>query len=389
MFKVSVGQAFSVEGREAVSQAIYDALLNIENEPVALAFIIASFEYDFQDILNGAVTQLGNAPLIGFSTSGEMTSEGCHRRSVVVALIAGEEIKSRAEWLPNFSEDSQHVVQQMSKALDIESSQGGALFLVPDGLVGDYEVLLNSLPGGEYTFAGCLAGGDLHRGRTFQIGGDKVGAGGLAGAFLSGGNIRLGVGAAHGWQPVGASFKITMARGPWIRALDGKPASESYAHLFGRRVRDWAFPPLNTLVRLYPLGIERDGDRPLMVRTPIRVEADGSLRMSATIQDGSVGHLLVGGTDSCLEAARTAAKDALNALGSATPKMALVFADISWQMLLTSRMGSEVEAVREVLGDDIPIAGGYTFGQLVHLNGASSPEFLNQHIEVVVIGEGE
>ena len=136
MFRVSVGQAFSVEGREAVSQAIYDALVKIENEPVALAFIIASFDYDFQDILNGAVTQLGNVPLIGFSASGEMTSEGCHRRSVVVALIAGEEVKSQAAWLPNFSEDSQRVVQKMSKALDIESSQDGALFLIPDGLVG-------------------------------------------------------------------------------------------------------------------------------------------------------------------------------------------------------------------------------------------------------------
>ncbi len=389
MFKVSVGQAFSVEGREAVSQAIYDALVNIESEPVALAIIIASFEYDFQDILNGAVTQLGNTPLMGFSTSGEMTSEGCHRRSVVVALIAGEEIESRAEWLPNFSENSQLVVQQMGKALDIKNHQGGALFLTPDGLAGDYEGLLKNLPDGDYSFAGCLAGGDLHRGRTFQIGGDKAGAGGLAGAFLFGGNICLGVGAAHGWQQVGASFKITMARGPWIRALDGKPASESYANLFGRQTRDWAFPPLNTLVRLYPLGIEREDDQPLLVRTPLRVEADGSLRMSAMIQDGSVGHLLVGGTESCLEAARTAARDALNALGSATPKMALIFADISWQMLLTSRIGSEVEAVREILGDDIPIAGGYTFGQLVHLNGASSPEFLNQHIEVVVIGEGE
>jgi hypothetical protein len=34
------------------------------------------------------------------------------------------------------------------------------------------------------------------------------------------------------------------------------------------------------------------------------------------------------------------------------------------------------------------IAGGYTFGQFTHMAGAPRPEFLNQHIEIVLIGEG-
>ena len=386
---VSVGQAFSVEGRQAVTQAIYDALVKIESEPVALGFIIASSEYDFQEVIKGAVTQLGNTPLIGFSASGEITNEGSHRRSVVAALLAGEGLESRAEWLPDFSENSQKVTQQMTKILELNNIVKGALFLVADGFGGDCDSLVNSLPKGEYWFAGCQAGGDLRLGRTYQIGGDKAGSGGLAGAFLSCENVRFGVGAAHGWQPVGASFKVTGASGFLVRALDGRPAAESYANLFGRKARDWAIPPLNNLVRLYPLGIEQEGDLPLLVRTPLKFEVDGSLRMSAEVPDGATCHLLVGGTESCLEAARRAAGDALQALGSATPKLALVFADISWEMLLKSQPGSEVEAIREVLGKDIPIAGGYTFGQLVHLEGAPHPEFLNQHIEVVVIGEEE
>lgn len=387
--KVSVGQAFSVEGREAVTQAIYDALMKIEAEKVDLAFIIASFEYNFQDILSGAVTQLGNTPLIGFSTSGEITHTGSHRRSVVVALVSGEGLQSRSEWLPDFSEDSPRVAQEIIQTLKVDDKTKGALFFVADGLGGDYEAMIDSLPEGEYYFAGCLAGGDLRQERTFQIGGTKVGVGGLAAALLSGENIRMGVGFAHGWRPVGAFFKITGVRGVWVRSLDGKPASETYADLFGRRARDWAFPPLNTMVRLYPLGIEREGDQPLSVRTPTRIEADGSLRMSVAVQDGATGHLLVGGTANCVEAARKAAGDALQALGSATPKLALVFVDVSWQMLLTSQAGSEVEAVSEVLGKDIPIVGGYTYGQLAHPNGEHRPEFLNQHIEVVLIGEEE
>jgi hypothetical protein len=386
---VSVGQAFSVEGREAVTQAIYEALLKVESEDIKLAFIVASFEYNFQEILNGAVTQLGNTPLLGFSTSGEITAEGSHRRSVVVALVFGEDIQSRGEWLPEFTDNGAIIIQEIVKTLKIDSGTKGALFCVADGLSGDYKGILQSFPEGECRFAGCLAGGDLHQERTFQIGGAKVGTGGVASALLTGEKIRLGVGAAHGWQPVGAAFKITRSDGYRIEALDDKPASESYAELFGRQARDWALPPLNTLVRLYPLGIEQEGEPKLLVRTPLRVEADGSLLMSAAVPEGVVGHLLVGGTESCLEAARQAAGDALQDLGDAAPKLALVFADISYQLLLTNQSGIEVEALAGVLGQDIPIIGGYTFGQLAQRNGAHPPEFLNQHIQVVLIGEEE
>jgi hypothetical protein len=384
---VSVGQAFSVEGREAVTQAIYEALIKVENEDVKLAFIIASFEYNFQEILNGAVTQLGNTPLLGFSTSGEITAQGVHRRSVVVALISGEDVQSRGEWFPEFTDNGAILIQEIVKTLKIDSNTKGALFCVADGLSGDCEGILQSFPEGKCRFAGCLAGGDPHQERTFQIGGAKVGTGGVASAILTGEKIRLGVGAAHGWKPVGAAFKITRADGCRVQAMDDKPASESYAELFGRQARDWALPPLNTLVRLYPLGIEQEGQTTLLVRTPQRVEADGSLRMGAEIQEGAVGHLLIGGTESSLEAARQAAGDALQDLGDATPKLALVFVDISYQLLLTSQSGSEVEAVAEVLGGDIPIIGGYTFGQLAQRNGAPRPEFLNQHVLVVLLGE--
>ena len=388
-FKIAVGQAYSVQGRDAVTQAIYEGLLSIGNEPVALAVVIASYEYDFQDILNGAMTQLGDVPLIGFSTSGEMTSEGKHRRSVVVALIADEDIDSKAAWLPGFAEASRHTTTQIAENLSLDTESEGILLAVADGLGGDYETMLTALPKGKFQFAGCLAGGDLRLGRTFQIGGDKVGAGGLAAAMLKGAHFRMGVGAAHGWSQVGTSFKVTRARGPWIRALDGKPASDSYAALFGRRTRDWAFPPLNTLVRLYPLGIQDENGTGMTLRTPLRVEADGSLRMSADVPDGSTGHLMIGSTERCMEAARTAASDALRDLGTARPKLALIFADVSWEMLLKGQPGNEVDAVQDVLGNNVPIAGGYTFGQLAHFTDAPAPQLLNQHIQVVIIGEEE
>jgi hypothetical protein len=384
--KVAVGQAFSVEGREAVANAVYDARLTLGNAGINFAIIIASFEYDFQAIFNSAQTQIGDVPMIGFSTSGELTNNGSHRRSVVVALISDPQLECVSDWLPGFSDHSARITREMIQSLTLTSEQKGLLLLVADGLNGDYEEVVNNLPPGRYQFAGCLAGGDMRLGRTHQLGGNRHGAGGLAAAFLSGADLKVGIGTAHGWQTVGAKFNITKVHGPWVRLLDDKPASEGYANLFGRQARDWAFPPLNTLVRLYPLGIERNG-QPLMVRTPLRVETDGSLRMNAKLEEDQVGHLLVGSRDTCVKAARQAAKDALESLDGAAPRLALVMADISWQILFQGYEGTEIAAIREILGENVPIAGGYTFGQFTHMAGAPRPEFLNQHIEVVVFGE--
>jgi hypothetical protein len=45
--------------------------------------------------------------------------------------------------------------------------------------------------------------------------------------------------------------------------------------------------------------------------------------------------------------------------------------------------------VREIVGENVPIAGGYTMGQIVPGPGINSPQFLNQHILVLAFGEAK
>lgn len=384
--QVAVGHAFSVEGREAVARAVYKARLILGNVRVSFAVVVASFEYDFNAVFSAAQTQIGDVPMIGFSTSGEFDQRGSHRRAVVVALISDDDLDAKADWLPGFGESSQQITRRLVKDLGLTSEQQGLLLLMADGIHGDYETLVNTLPTGRYRVGGGLSGGDIHLDHTYQLGGNKAGAGGLAAALLSGSHLVFGVGAGHGWHPVGAKCRISGVYGPWVRSLDEKPAFERYAELFGREPRDWAFPPLNTLVRLYPLGIERDG-QPLLVRAPLRMEADGSLRMHAALTQGDTGELLIGSRDQCLRSARQAASDALEMTAGATPRLALVLADISWQMMFQGYEGAEIEAVQSVLGDDVPLIGGYTFGQFHQMSRAPRAEFLNQVLQVIVFAE--
>jgi hypothetical protein len=383
-----IGTSQALSGRDAATQAMHNALDQVGRNPVFLGIVISSYHHPIQQVVSSVSALVGDAPLIGFSTSAEISTKGLNHHSTAIALLTGDNVKVRADWWPGFGDDSRSVTQRMVNNLQLPDSEGN-LLLVADGFNGDINQLCNTLPRGEYQIAGCLAGSSLHQARTFQMGGRQFGTSGLAAALISG-NITIGIGAEHGWQPVGAYYKVTSASGLWVRELDHTSIAEVFSNLFMYPKRDWCFPPLNEIVRLYPLGLEREADDGLVVRSPLKMESDGSLRMNAIVPEGSSVQILVGSTSNCIEAAKKATRTALAGLGTAQPVLALVVPDISWQLLFRSTPGQEIHAVREILGPNVPIIGGYTFGQLNCSTQSLEnkiPELLNQHFEIILFGE--
>ena len=356
----AVGKASALDGREAGLQATHHALNSLGAVAPILGIVISSYQYDAQQVINGIASLIGNTPVIGFSTPGGMTSDGLQPHSVVLALIGATDARADITWLAGYTQGSREVSQQLAELLKRKPQQPALLFA--DGFNADAEQFCASLPAGT-NLGGALSSGDMNTGNAYQIGGAQFGAGGLALARLEG-NIRVGVGYGAGWQPVGTHFRVTRSRGFWVRTLDGRPASETYAHLFGYPARDWAFPPLNHLARLYPLGLEQL-DKSLLLRSPMRVEADGSFRMNAAVGDGTEAYLLVGSLSACQQAATAATEQALAALEGARPVLALVLADMAWQMLFEAQVGADMAAVQATLGTNIPLAGGYTLGQII------------------------
>ncbi|MBK9602347.1 MAG: FIST C-terminal domain-containing protein [Anaerolineales bacterium] len=376
----SVGSAQALDGREAGLQAAHQALNHLGANSPVFAMVIASHQYQAREVLNGVTSLLGELPMIGFSSPAGLTNEGHFQHSVVVALLSGD-FQADAMWLPGYAQSGRETAAKVADhAAAREERQ--SLLVFADGFNGDAEQFCGAIPSG-MSVLGALSSGDINTGNTYQMTGTQTGTGGMVAAFLRG-EIKIGVGYDHGWDQVGKQFRVTRSRGFWLRTLDGRPASEAYAALFGYPARDWAFPPLSYLARLYPLGIELGDD--LVARAPIRVEADGSFRMNATIRDGIDAYLLVGSRAACERAARDAAQQALLKLGDAKPVFALVLVDIAWQMLLKANPGAEIEAVRDILGANVPVAGGYTLGQIVSADDAP-PKFLNQHIVVIAFGE--
>ena len=379
---VSIGQAQELNGREAGLQATHQALNRLGTGAPAFGIVIASHQYQAREVVSGVSSLLGDTPMIGFSSSAGLTAAGLHSNSVIVALLGGD-VLAETRWLPGYAQSGRETGAQLARqAADLADTR--ALLFFADGFNGDADQLCNALGESNFPLAGGLSSGDLHTGHSYQIAGPQTGNGALAAAFLRG-DLRVGVGTAHGWNPVGSQFRVTRSRGFWLRTLDGRPASETYAQLFGYPARDWAFPPLSHLARLYPLGVEQ-GDQ-LLVRAPIRVEADGSFRMNAPVRDGADAYLLVGSRVSCERAAQLAVQQALQQLEGRKPAFALLLVDVAWEMLLKSHPGAEIAAVKDILGEGVPIAGGYTLGQVLPGRETRTPQLLNQHIIVVAFAE--
>ena len=379
---VSIGSAQELNGRDAGLQAAHQALNKLGSAAASFGFIIASHQYQAREVISGVSGLLGDTPVIGFSSPAGITSEGMRPNSVVVALLSGD-FDAETQWMPTYAQNARETGAKLAKQLADKNNRGIIFFA--DGFNGDADQLCAALAT-SIPLAGALSSGDLHAGLSYQLAGPQTGSGALAAAFLRG-NVRVGIGSAHGWNPVGSQFRVTRSRGFWLRTLDGRPASETYAQLFGYPAREWAFPPLSHLARLYPLGIEMGGDN-MVVRAPIRVEADGSFRMNAQVRDGSDAYLLVGSRGACENAAQQAAQQALHQLQGAKPAFVLVLVDIAWEMLLKSHPGAEITAVQEILGKEVPIAGGYTLGQIAPGKDSNVPQLLNQHMVVIAIAEG-
>ena len=381
-FHAAVGQAQALDGREASLQATHQALNNLGTVAPGLGIVISSHHYQARDVASGTASLLGDVPLIGFSTPAGLSKEGLLQNSVVVAVISVDDLDAKSYWLPGYAQSSRETSAQLENL--VSGKKADHVLFFADGFNGDAEQFCNALTPKDVNFMGCLSSGDLHSGNTYQIAGNQTGSGALS-ALAFRGNLKLGVGYAHGWAPVGGQMRVTRSRGFWLRTLDARPASETYAELFGYPAREWAFPPLSHIARLYPLGVE-EGEN-LAVRSPIRVEADGSFRMNAPVRDGADAFVMVGSNRNCQQAAQEAAQQALRKLDGASPAFALVLVDIAWQMLLKANPGVEITAVQEIIGDKVPIAGGYTLGQVVPGGVSMPPEFLNQHIMVILFGQ--
>jgi hypothetical protein len=383
---VGVGRSTHPDPATAGGAAAREALAGRDDTRLVLA--LASGEYDPPELLAAVDAVTGGAPLVGSTTSGQITTAaGEGPRSVVIIALGGDGLAA-----------STAAVELSGRSLRDIGAEAAACV----GDVADREhrvlVLLSSVRGldhqelvlGAYSVVGAgvpLVGGrtatDRAEVRALQFPGRAV-LGSAVVAAAIGSDAPLGVGARHGWRPVGEPMLVTGSDGPVIAELEGRPALDLYLERLGADPAVGEDPAAFAAFALtHPLGLARRSGESHVRHIAGADAAARTLRCPTGVPPGSLVWTMEGDDASVLHATDAACTDAIAALGG-RPPLGLMLFDCAARRGVLGDGAEEREAARVARhAGGAPLAGLFTFGEIARTRGIHG--FHNQTLVVLAV----
>ena len=358
---------------DAAHQAAATALASLEGARPALAIVFASRSYDDTDRVSAAVgAELRGVPIAGGTIGGALFDRaGVRQRGVLVALLGGDGVVAMTATAPITSADMLEsvtaaalVARDADRAARAGFEEALCVTFAPAGLV-DGEALVAAVrkgTGARMQLAGALTGGasPFDRPRVFVRDGELSDHVVLAGVFT---RTPVGVAARHGCRPASSPRVVTRSEGAWLLELDGRPALErllvdiSAAH--GRSVA--ADDLLESPANRYVLGLDVPSHVEPLLRCPMVVRSDGSVRLAASLSEGTRVTLMHAQASDMLEAAQWAGSLAHERAGHQAVG-GLVLTCHKRLVRLEDRFPLEPAAISRALG--APVAGACVFGEI-------------------------
>ena len=185
-----------------------------------------------------------------------------------------------------------------------------------------------------------------------------------------------------GWLPFGPERKITSSKGNILFEIDGQPALDLYKKYLGEKANELPQASL-----LYPLNVTpEDKDEPV-VRTILSINNENnSMVLAGDVPVNSRVQLMMASIDGIAEGAQHAAEIAMENRKS-KPQVALIVSCIGRKLVMNQRVEEEIEHVKEIIGENVAIAGFYSYGEMAPFNGKSSCELHNQTMTLTLISE--
>ena len=377
-------------GNPDLSAALTEALEQMhgtapERTPqLVVAFV--SPAYDVAAFARALKQTVGDVPVIGCTTAGEITNGRATNQGMVLWALGGEGFQVRVGLGQGSAAGLRDAAREAAACCsDLPGGGHRALVVLADGLCGDqmevvrgaYEAVGSAVP-----LVGGCAGDDMVMGGTQQIFNDQVLSNAVVVAAISS-EAPIGIGVAHGWKPVGQQMLVTGSSGTSVSSLDDKPALDVY--LEALNVPEEATRSQSAFASFaatHPLGIPRRDKIEIRYIAGADFE-NRSLTLIASIPQGGTTFLMEGDAQSVLEATGKACTDACGNLAGESPIAMLLFDCVARRSVLASAaVEHEIQTVQDVVGD-IPTAGFYTYGEIARTQGAGG--FHNQTLVALAL----
>jgi hypothetical protein len=394
LIKTGVSRSNNADAQKAGQEACQQAIDQMGQKP-DLIMVFSSVALDQEKMLQGVNTAAQGALVVGCSDSGEITTQGPANKHVAVMAMASDQIRFTAGLGKNVKADSHRAGQEAAEEVTKKAPEKISLFIsILEGLTGNGAAIVRGIQavlGGHFPIIGGSAGDDFAFKKTFVYYQDQVLNDAVVGLGLTG-NFSWGVGVKHGWEPIGLSMKVTKSEGAVLKELDNEPALKIYEDYFGKKAEELIKKPIAKMAYTYPLGMSVEGSSELLIRDVVIANEKGEITCAAEIPQGSEIRLMLGDSEKAIQAAKEAAENALTQLKGSSPKAIFVFNCMARYKLLGPQIGEEIEAIQNVLGQDVPLIGFYTYGEQAPLGGRIEPDvcqsvFHNETMCLLVIGE--
>jgi hypothetical protein len=368
---VGVGHSSNENSFKAGQEAASEALNKHRGTPEVL-IVFGSTRFDHQRLLAGINSITGDIPMVGGTTAGEISTSGFLTESLVIMGLSSDRLDFATGIGLNMSQDEVACGAALADNIRNKAPFEEALSLLvfPNGMGGDgIKVIdgLHSVLGTGFEVVGGYLGDDERFKNTFQYYNGEVYTDAITGLLVCGKErFRTGIGVRSGFESIGNRFYCTESEGNVVKKFDNDRALDLYKEFLGEK-RSRRLPGI---CLEYPFGLIDEkvsitGEEYFQLRCGLAVDHEkGIITLAASIPEGSAITLTTASRGDIINGAKLAAEQAKNCLKGARLQAILMFSCVGRKLVLGRRTQEEVSAVRSILGEDIPIIGFYTYGEI-------------------------
>jgi len=268
----------------------------------------------------------------------------------------------------------------------LENEGLNAVFIISDGAhINGSELVAglneNNLP--NIPITGGLAGDAARFTQTLTGLNAAPTEGNVIAVGFYGKNLLVGHGSFGGWDEFGPERIVTKSIKNVLYEIDGKNALELYKQYLGDYVNELPGSAL-----LFPLSLRMKGKDENLVRTILSIDETGkSMTFAGNLPEGSTVRLMKANFDKLIEGSSDAASFSFEGIRNKDPELAILISCVGRKLILQERTEEELQAAKEILGDNAVITGFYSYGEISPFNPSSRCELHNQTMTITTFRE--
>lgn len=387
---MAVGHSDDIDLQDALTAVFAECDVALDGATPLAGLVHASWDTDHQAVVDRIRDRYPGIELAGTTSVGEMSSVlGFSEDSVELALFASDSVDIAAGLGRELAADPVAAVRAaVADARSRSAGQPSLCIAMPTIGTVEASVVLDALRAQLGPDVPILGGGAApqdpaadprqRHGEGRQLVRDEVADDAIA-ILLFSGPLTFSFGVHTGWRGVGPRATITRVADGEVAEIDGRPALDFYERYLGT-----AAPAIANPVAVFEAP---DSER-FYLRTPVAYAREtGRILFFGSIPEGATVQLTLAGAEDIVDGARASIADALAAYPAGrTPDAALLYSCATRRFLLGTRVGGEIEAVRDALGSVTPIAGLYCMGEIAPPVPGAQSRFHNATMVSILLG---